>query len=449
MGRRDGDGVPGPDDLAQPGGHDRSPAHRARALPPRHGQEGERRGRRSRCSGRCTSPKPRSVSTTTRTRCRAACASASASPSPSACGPRMLFADEPTTALDVTVQHQILNLLAEQQQRSCDGDDPRDPRPRRGRRAHRRDHGDVRRQGRREGADVEAVQRAAPPLHPGPAVVDPEGHPAQAHPAERHSRSAAEPDRTAARLQVRPPLRLRAGHLPHRGARVAFDRCRRPRVRLPLPGGHARGRGGLPGEHRQRSSRRRSPPPASSGRAKRWSADGRLGHRPSPARRRGAAPGHRPGRRVPRRQGPHRQGGQRHQLRHRTGRDARARRRVGMRQVDHRPGPAAVAEADERLGRARRRRPRQPRRQDDAPAPHAAADDLPGSDLVAESPPHDRRGRRRTAQRVGAEEQGRTVEDRRSHPRSGRRRSRAGAATSGRTSSPAASASASRSPGRS
>ncbi|MEZ5251582.1 MAG: hypothetical protein R2713_20930 [Ilumatobacteraceae bacterium] len=32
-----------------------------------------------------------------------------------ACGPRLLFADELTTALDVTVQHQILNLLAEQQ----------------------------------------------------------------------------------------------------------------------------------------------------------------------------------------------------------------------------------------------------------------------------------------------------------------------------------------------
>ena len=100
-----------------------------------------------------------------------------------ACGPKLLFADEPTTALDVTVQAQILDLLQEQQRErfmamvlvTHDLGVVAGPR-----RRHRRD---VRRPDRREGADRARCSREMRhPYTEALAEVDPEARGSRATP---------------------------------------------------------------------------------------------------------------------------------------------------------------------------------------------------------------------------------------------------------------------------
>ena len=135
-----------------------------------------------------------------------------------ACNPKLLIADEPTTALDVTIQAQILELMV-RAARAARHVDPADhARPRRRRRDVRRRGRHVRGPGRRARARRRGLHLAAAPVHRGAAAVDPDARDDAGRAAARDPRHGAEPARLAGGLPLRAALRLRVRPLP-RGSR--------------------------------------------------------------------------------------------------------------------------------------------------------------------------------------------------------------------------------------
>ena len=136
-----------------------------------------------------------------------------------ACNPQVLIADEPTTALDVTIQAQILNLTLELKERLGTAivlitHDL-------GVVAETAQRVIVMYAGRKveEASDRGAVPQSPAPLHPRPDELDPAAHcgrPARQHPrssgGDRRHRAVAARGDTRLRLRAALPLRGRALH---------------------------------------------------------------------------------------------------------------------------------------------------------------------------------------------------------------------------------------------
>ena len=128
-----------------------------------------------------------------------------------ACQPKLLIADEPTTALDVTIQAQILDLIDELRQTPRHGRLAHHSRHGRHRFPHGPGNGHVRRQDHRGRQHRRPLRYDAAPLLGSPLRVHPPPQPGPARTSLLHPGAAAGPGPDARWVPLPPPLPLRDG----------------------------------------------------------------------------------------------------------------------------------------------------------------------------------------------------------------------------------------------